>query len=492
MVTASDESYIILQNTLLTGITNLSFNYSSNQEATYLLSNKGINRKINSPQVIDCSIRKKYLGKDFLKDLTGFAGLSGQFIYGQNALDFSDAAISSYSIAMKTNQLPEININLKIFGDLSPTTNLRKATAFADNENLNLGQDSIFFNFLNKNSAIDDFSFSANFQIEPTYEIESIKSSKVKILPPVSYSTSASIEMTEQEYEDVTGLLQNENYDRQVSLSFVDLQAIENVQTIEQEYLSFTGSGLETGVYNLEFDTGFANLDTFSFSKFGLSSQNISITSRDTIKLSVSYDGYDLSLPTGSASSVSSFEHPSSVVSGIQSQVDSTIQHFKDSFFDIPKITGEDFENTVEERLLLENESFLLLEDGDRFVGNFVYSEYALTGAEYSDSGYIFNFNTGVFVQKEDFESFETGQTNQNLHFLAIDGFTIQNFETEITGQFNNQIHDLNPLIFEQDFETELQGTTSKNIYNLNEAMQIESFETEALGLTNKNLYNFN
>lgn len=210
MVTASDESYIILQNTLLTGITNLSFSYSSNQEATYLLSNKGINRKINSPQVIDCSIRKKYLGKDFLKDLTGFAGLSGQFIYGQNALDFNDAAISSYSIAMKTNQLPEININLKIFGDLSPTTNLRKATAFADNENLNLGQDSIFFNFLNKNSAIDDFSFSANFQIEPTYEIESIKSSKVKILPPVSYSTSASIEMTEQEYEDVTGLLQNE------------------------------------------------------------------------------------------------------------------------------------------------------------------------------------------------------------------------------------------------------------------------------------------
>ena len=139
--------------------------------------------------------------------MTGFAGLSGQFIYGQNALDFSDAAISSYSIAMKTNQLPEININLKIFGDLSPTTNLRKATAFADNDNLNLGQDSIFFNFLNKNSAIDDFSFSANFQIEPTYEIESVKSSKVKILPPVSYSTSASIEMTEQEYEGVIGII---------------------------------------------------------------------------------------------------------------------------------------------------------------------------------------------------------------------------------------------------------------------------------------------
>ena len=75
MVTASDESYIILQNTLLTGITNLSFNYSSNQEATYLLSNKGINRKINSPQVIDCSIRKKIFRKRLFKRLDGFCGI---------------------------------------------------------------------------------------------------------------------------------------------------------------------------------------------------------------------------------------------------------------------------------------------------------------------------------------------------------------------------------------------------------------------------------
>tara|TARA_R110001632_G_scaffold35298_1_gene89120 strand:+ start:550 stop:1878 length:1329 start_codon:yes stop_codon:yes gene_type:complete len=414
MFVGSEETAIILQDTLLTGITDVSFGFSTNQESTLLLSNKGINRKINKPQTINCSIKKEYLGRDFLKSLTGFAGLSGQFIYGSNALNFTDAAISSYTISMRANDSPKINVNIKIFGDLSPTTNLRAATAYVDNDIGNLDVDSVSFNFLNKNSAIDNFSFSTNFQVEPTYEIESIKSSNIKILPPISYSTSATIEMTEQEYEDVTGLLESEKYDRAVSLSFTDNKVIEDVQAEEQRFLSFISSGiplgLDTGLYDIDFPTGFAALDTFSFSKFGLSSQNISISTQDTINLDVSYDGLDLSIPTGTPVPFTSGNQ--SIINQITANVDEAIADFQ-AYLDIVKNTGEDFENIA-------------------------------TGTGFSNNYYLFNLDK--YRQEEDFESEPTGTVTGNLYLLGVnqDSSILEideiNFESTATGATNENL----------------------------------------------------
>lgn len=417
MFTASDESFIILQDTLLTGITNLSFSYSANQESNILLSNGGINRKVNSPQIINCSISKDYFGRDFLKELTGHVGLSGQFVYGTNALDFTDAAISSYTISANTSANPQISVNIKIYGDLKPTTTLRTATASVDNEKRDLRIDSMSFDFLGKNSAIDNFSFSANFDCQPTYEIESIKSSTIKVLPPVSYSVSADIEMTEQEYEDVTGLLESENYDRSFSLSFTDQKAIEDIQAEESRYLSYTGSGLDTGVYNLSFDTGIAELDTFSFSKLGLNSQNVSISPRDTIKLNVSYDGYDLSLPTGNPVSSTSFGGIQSQIDQIKTNVDTSIDDFIENFLNLTKLTGEDFESIP-------------------------------TGTGFSNSGYL--FNVGAYIGNEvDFESTATGTTTGDLYKLGADE------ETSVV------------IIDEIDFESTPTGTTDQNLTQL-------------------------
>ena len=47
MFEGSEETFIILQNTLLDSVTNVSFDYQVNEEAILLLSNRGINRKIN-------------------------------------------------------------------------------------------------------------------------------------------------------------------------------------------------------------------------------------------------------------------------------------------------------------------------------------------------------------------------------------------------------------------------------------------------------------
>jgi hypothetical protein len=442
MFAGSEETFIILQNTLLTGITDVSFDYSVQEEAVLLLANRGINRKINKPHVANCSIRKKYLGRDFFNELTGFVGLSGQFIYGQDALDFTDAAISRYQIKMSPTEVPEISIDLKIYGDLKPAASLRKSTAQVDEEARDIDIDFISFNFMGKNSPVVDFSLSVDFDCQPTYEIESTKSSAVKIFTPVKYASSAKIEMTQQEYENITGLINTENFDKNLSLIFDDRKAIEQIQKEEQRFLSYTGSGLETGIYTgIDFSTGLARLDEYSFGSFGLSSQNISITARDTIELSVNYNGYDTNLPTGIAKSSPSGTTISETLQTITSGVDQAIAEFL-AYLNTPTSTGQDFE--------------------------------ALPIGDYpSASGHLFPFIGLYYPDMTDFETENTGDTSKNLYNLSVGGisdisnYDLVDFESTPTGPFDIEDLGFYSEIFYTDFETTSTGAITENLYLL-------------------------
>lgn len=466
MFAGSEETFIILQNTLLTGITDVSFDYSVQEEAVLLLANRGINRKINKPHVANCSITKKYLGRDFLNELTGFVGLSGQFIYGQDALDFTDAAISRYQIKMNATEPPEVNVDLKIYGDLKPTTSLRKSTAQQDEEVRSMDIDFISLNFMGKNSPVTEFNFSADFDCKPTYEIESAKSSAVKIFTPVKYAASAKIEMTEQEYEDMTGLFSTENFDKSFSLIFDDRKAIETIQAEQERFLSYTGSGLETGLYpDLDFSTGLGRLDDYSFGSFGLSSQNISISPKDTIQLSVNYNGYSTSLPEGVARSSPTGISISDTLESLTSGVDAAIEEFL-QYINTPKSTGENFE-TLE------------------------------TGNYPSASGHFFPFINVYYPQIVNFESQSIGATNDNLHALGvgaiedISDYDVHDFESTPIGDFN--ISDLDHYInFEYfDFESTATGVTSGNLFEVSLLYynNITNFESTNIGATNENLH---
>jgi hypothetical protein len=267
MFDGSEETNIILQNTLLTGITSVSFDYQVEEEAVLLLANRGINRKINKAGAASCSISKAYIGKDIFPEFTGYVDLSGQFIYGTGGLDFNGAAINSYKISLDPQDIPKLSVDLKIYGDLKPSTAPGLPSASGDYTGENITPTDVVFNLDDTVSAVTKFSYSVDFDCRPTYEIETIKSSTSKILTPIKYAVSADIEMLEQEFENMTGLLQDENFDRDISFSFLD----------------------ESG----------SVLNTFSVPNASLKSQKISITPTDTIQLSVDYVGYGLTLPNG-------------------------------------------------------------------------------------------------------------------------------------------------------------------------------------------------
>lgn len=404
MVTASDESYIILQDTLLTGVTNLSFSNSVNQRDVILLSNRGINRKVNAPSVATCSFEKKYLGKDFISELTGYVGLSGQFVYGTGALDFTDAAISNYRISMNPNEAPTVNVELKIYGDLKPASSIRSSVT--DEDIYGLDARSLRFNYMNKVSPVSAFSYSAAFDCKPTYEIESSKSSAVRIFTPVKINASATLELSEDEFVDITGISKKEA-EKTISFSFIDQKAIDFVTGLEASYLEYTGSGLETGVDAIDFATGFAKLNTYETSDLRLQNQNLSITVQDTIKMQEDYAGFSFNLPTGLPPVRPSGGGILSVLSGLQDAVDDSLSGFFD-FFNLTKSTGENFEDFA---------------TGSGQVGDFM-------------------FNMASIITFQDFESFDTGVTTGDLYSFVPE-------ETEI--------------LFVFDFEDSPTGQTSEN-----------------------------
>ena len=262
MFVGSEDAKVIIQGVAITGITDISFSSNVEEKAVVLLADRGINRKINNGHNVQCKISKPYLGQDRLQEFTGITDLSGQFIYGTNALEFNQATISSYSISVDTDSSPKISVDMKIFGDFKPTTTIEAGTADYGFENL--GPESVFIDVEGRTSILTNFSYKVDFDVKPTYEISSIKSSTSKILSPIKYSVSADMLMDEQEFVDMTGLMQSETFSRPV--------------TFEMKNESSTV------------------LNTYNIPNASISSQSASVAAGDLVKMSVTYQGLEINV----------------------------------------------------------------------------------------------------------------------------------------------------------------------------------------------------
>ncbi len=261
MFVGSEDAKVIIQGIAMTGITDISFSTNVEEGSVVLLADRGINRKINNGHTVQCEISKSYLGKDRLQEFTGITNLSGQFIYGTNALEFNQAAISSYSISADTTNSPKVSVSMKIFGDFKPTTSIQSSTVDYGFENL--APESTFINVEGRNSPLTKFSYKVDFDVKPTYEINSTKSSTSKILSPIKYSTSADMLMDEQEFTDITGLIESENYSRNVTF---------NIQDGNSPPLT---------------------LNTYNIPNASIKSQSASVVAGDLVKMSIQYQGLE-------------------------------------------------------------------------------------------------------------------------------------------------------------------------------------------------------
>jgi len=427
MFNGSEESYIILQNTLLTGIKDVSFQSSVKQSSTKLLANKNITRRINGPADITCSFSKPYNGADFCQYLTGVTNLSGQFIYGENALNFTNAAISEYSFNLDERGLGQVQVQMKIHGEMTPTTNLRLSEASQDFEILNELPKIVFFDLDGTRSAVNSLDLQSSFNVQSSNEIGSINSSNVKITFP-NHKISANILMLEQEVEDITGMVETSSLTKDIRVIFAsdeNLSSVNEILEIESGANEFASQGIYIG--DLDFSLGACAYNDFRFPEASINSQELSSSVGDIIQLKKNYSAYN-----NSSHQQQVFSSPSDIPS-----CEHSLRQARINFFEVGVRAGRnmifDFEDSQTGETdfnLWQNPSLLpKIEDDFEFEVTGEYEKYIsieLTSflnrvdfeAQNTGETDLFTFLVNYYYEKIDFEDQNIGETNENIKQL--------------------------------------------------------------------------
>lgn len=296
MVNGSEETYIILEDYLLTGVTNVSFKNSVEEEVSLLLNNAGLYRNSKKPNTASCEISTYYLGPDLVQNLTGFTNLSGQFVYGENAINFDNAVITNYSIKGGVGKACKTSFSLEIFGEMTPTTELRINSVqeyFQPELVESINQEITLDGF---NSPINDFNYSVDFELGYNSELSDKNYSNIKIITPVKHKLSAGLKMMGQEFKNFSGYVSSENqFSRDVNLIFYDRTLNDNLTELQNSYDEFPGT-----TRRINFEPERAYFDEIQMPNAGLKSQDVSSSAGSSNKFSLSYEGYSVNLPTGS------------------------------------------------------------------------------------------------------------------------------------------------------------------------------------------------
>jgi len=296
MVNGSEETYIILEDYLLTGVTNVSFKNSVEEEVSLLLNNAGLYRNSKKPNTASCEISTYYLGPDLVQNLTGFTNLSGQFIYGENAINFDNAVITNYSINGGVGKACKTSFSLEIFGELTPTTELRINSVqeyFQPELVESINQQITLDDF---NSPINNFNYSVDFELGYSSELSDKNYSNIKIITPVKHKLSAGLKMMGQEFKNFSGYVSSENqFSRDVNLILYDRTLNESLTELQNSYDKFPGT-----TRRINFEPERAYFDEIQMPNAGLKSQDVSSSAGSSNKFSLSYEGYSASVRTGS------------------------------------------------------------------------------------------------------------------------------------------------------------------------------------------------
>lgn len=204
----SHEEHIIINGTLLQGVSNTSFQQNTDEQPVSIVGKEFAGKTITGPTQVTASIDKYLLNNDFVTTLTGLTDISGQFEYGDNFLDFSQAVINGYAVSTAVGSLPEISFDLSIYGSLSGSDTSIRSLASNESEINNVPESGLIVTFdKNQTNAIQSFTFSETFNIQPTYGLGQKTPADISIVGPVVQEASISIEVEDYEIEETFSFL---------------------------------------------------------------------------------------------------------------------------------------------------------------------------------------------------------------------------------------------------------------------------------------------
>ena len=252
----SQEEFVILDTTVLTGVQSVSFSQNTSEDQIVLLGNEFGGTNVNNPTATSVNISKSLVNNDIITTLTGKA-ISGQFIYGDNILAFSTGFIQNYSLSANVGEIPKIDCEIEIFGDLSGT-HMDESRLYGGPSNdtvlesgvVEIPQTGIQVT-IDKSSlnSVQSIVYTEEYSHDPIYTVGSLVPQVITNTLPVAQQIDVGFDVEEYTMESKTGsLATTTNRNRDISLEIFDTTG--RLQNFELYKGHLVSESLNTDVAN--------------------------------------------------------------------------------------------------------------------------------------------------------------------------------------------------------------------------------------------------
>ena len=195
--------------------------------------------EINGPTQTTVSVDKFLNNNDFIHTLAGRNDVSGQFEYGDNLLNFSQACLDNFSVSAEINELPQAAFDFTIYGSMSGTSTSLSSTASGDNDIEKIPVEGLIATFdKSSTNAVQSFSYSETYNKQVIYGVGSTKAADIKFLNPIQQEASISIEVEDYEPEETFSFLSgSKDRNRTIKLEISGESSILNTFQLENAHL---------------------------------------------------------------------------------------------------------------------------------------------------------------------------------------------------------------------------------------------------------------
>ena len=202
----------------LSGIESLDIGYSNSANTLSPLGSSQGLTTIGGPTQQTVSFSRYLIYNDPVLNFTGASSkLAGSFNYDNNSsYGFEEGYLSSYSVNCAVGNIPQVNANFTVYGEMASGINATGTT----NTNIFVpSQGSITATCDNSTTnRVIGFDYSLRTNKKPYYTIGSEDPVSVKHIPPISYTASVQIEVDDTFLESGYNFL-GEKIDRTVTFT---------------------------------------------------------------------------------------------------------------------------------------------------------------------------------------------------------------------------------------------------------------------------------
>lgn len=231
-----------LNNSLVSGIQNLSISYDNNINPSISIEDSNKNYFIRGPIIANIDLDYILSEEDRFINLTGRNPFSGKIEYGNNYFTFSSGYLTDYTLSYKLGEYPRVSVKALVFGEIASSSGIfnYKPTLL---QNFKIGDNCyVDLNLSEANSnRLQSFNINIGIPREGVYTIGNYLPDDVITKYPINISLNFDMSMSDYTQNKITDLFNSiitkdininiKNYNTNQNLLGLNFKDLVNNQT---------------------------------------------------------------------------------------------------------------------------------------------------------------------------------------------------------------------------------------------------------------------